>query len=84
MQAAQFRLKDLFIAVGLLAIGLSGFSMMLHPAEPSVWQAPVEILLCVSSPIWFCMALAAPFRRKRLGAIIGLALIWLAFHVLGP
>jgi len=75
----QFMLKDVFLAVALIAIGCAGISMLLRlDGIHSLWGGTIAAMLYGTSPIWICMGLAAPFRRKRLGAAIGLAMTILA------
>lgn len=88
----RISLADMLWTVGLLALAslgvgvtvrdnpdpLPGFSRLLHDwrllaGAAMLWQAPVSL----------CAGLAAPFRRKTFGAILGIS-FWAVVLIVGP
>src|ERR1700722_10036846 len=71
MRIPRFMLKDVVLAVGLISLGWLGFCAALWFHAIPAWARPVATLLVWSSPVWLCVGLAAPFRRKAWGGAVG-------------
>lgn len=81
----RFSLADLFWTVGLLAMAAAGAAVWVRgwlgplPDAETVpeWCRLLMLLMVQQTPLSLCIGLAAPFRRKKLGAWIGWAIMTL-------
>ncbi len=84
MKTPQFALKDLFWSVGLLSLACFGISAIVRVFSSvgpmSGWNGLIDFTVGLPTPIWLCMGLAAPFRRKTVGAAVGTILMCLIFY----
>jgi hypothetical protein len=78
MGRPQFNLKDILLALFLIALGCGA----LRATDRSNSSAPVwlALLLGISGPILICTGLATPLHRKSVGAFVG-ALMVCAFVI---
>jgi hypothetical protein len=78
MLDAQFSIRDLFWAISLIATALGVLSLAYSVEPESIFLA-----LWPASPL-LGAGLGAPFRRKRIGAYVGLAFMGTLFAISLP
>ena len=65
----QFNLKDMLLAVALIALGCGALRTT---GQPEPWMPVLlGIVLGFAGPMLICAGVAAPFHRKLQGATVG-------------
>lgn len=74
MKRPQFFLADMLWTVGLLSLAIIGASVpwRLNPSDLTPSHLATAGILLYLSPVLLGAAVAAPFRRKAVGAVIGI------------
>jgi hypothetical protein len=80
MKLPRFSLIDLAWTVGLLALtaaGVGAFRRIAYSGLPApALSSYAASFLMLTMPLWACAGLAAPFRRKSQGIVIGYLVFW--------
>ncbi len=74
MTTPRFNLRDLFLAVLLIALGCTGLNVLCWDSAP---QSPLAALggglMLFTSPIWIGAGIGTPLHQPWRGALYGLA-----------
>lgn len=87
----RFSLSDMLWTVGLLGMTCAGIGLWVRLAiqetPPDIfastdWHDRIAVVTLAQIPVSLCAGLAAPFRRKVLGGLLGLSFVigLLVFH----